>query len=33
MSRTGQWDPQDQRNGSWNPKVIIVKHAHVECTA
>ena len=24
MSRTGQWDPRDQRDGSWNPKVIIV---------
>ena len=24
MSRTGQWDPRDQRDGSWNPEVIIV---------
>ena len=24
MSGTGQWGPRDQRNGSWNPKVIIV---------
>ena len=24
MSRTGQWDPRNQRDGSWDPKVIIV---------